>query len=275
MRPQVVDEHPAKSGRPGMLDVGVLGGMGPAATADFLHRVIVATERQMAETTLSGDQQHLRMIVDCDPTVPERTEGYEDKTHAAREPLIAMAQRLERWGGQLLVMPCNSAHLYYKEICDAVQVEMIDWPGVAASEAMRAHPGTVGLLSTRGTVKGLLYAKPFMAAQRDLWAPEPDSDAQNLVTSAIDLIKGKAQPSTLEKTALGEATEALVAAMALCAEAGAASVLLGCTELSVIAARDAPGLAGGLPYVDASQVVADHVVDVAWRPPERMLDGFA
>lgn len=142
--------------------VGILGGMGPAATADFYRKLIEATPA-------ARDQDHLPVLMEADPTIPDRADSY---LRGGPSPLPALrrgAQALQARGAQLIAMPCNTAHLWYAEIAPAVSVPMahiVDAVVEDLAEQLgeRAHSALrVGLLGTGATVAGQLY--PLRAAQ--------------------------------------------------------------------------------------------------------------
>ena len=94
--------------------VGVIGGMGPEATVDFLRRIVAATPAQ-------EDQDHIRVLVDNNPKVPSRLAALVYGTGANPLPvLIDMARGLERQGADFLTIPCNTAHYYLPRIAEAV-----------------------------------------------------------------------------------------------------------------------------------------------------------
>lgn len=97
------------------LTVGVLGGMGPEATVDFMARVLAATPA-------SVDQQHIRMLVDHNPCIPDRHAAIAGTGPDIGPGLAAMAQGLEAAGADFLVMVCNTAHAYNDAIRDAIHI---------------------------------------------------------------------------------------------------------------------------------------------------------
>ena len=113
--------------------VGVMGGMGPAATVDFLDRVRRRTPARL-------DADHLRLLVDSDPTLPDRHAALADGGPSPGPRLVAMAQGLERAGAQGLVLVCNSAHAWADEIRAAVAVPFIDMVAETAAALARRHP---------------------------------------------------------------------------------------------------------------------------------------
>src|SRR5690606_12590051 len=100
------------------LVVGVLGGLGPEATHDFLGKVL-------ASTGARADQEHLHILIDCNPKVPNRNEAIAARGPSAGPALAAMARRLEAAGADFLVMPCNTASYYQREIEAAAPIPFV------------------------------------------------------------------------------------------------------------------------------------------------------
>jgi len=98
--------------------VGVIGGMGPDATVDFMSRVIAFTEA-------TRDQDHVRMLVDNNPAVPCRQEALLRDGKDPGPVLAGMARGLETAGADFLVMPCNTAHAFADVVRDAVSIPLL------------------------------------------------------------------------------------------------------------------------------------------------------
>ncbi len=156
--------------------VGVIGGMGPFATADFLHKLISATPAER-------DQDHMRILIDCNPRVPDRTEFLAGRGPDPRPALRAMARGLVRAGADLLVMPCNTAHAFRDELQAAVDIPVVDWPGVAADAVATTGARSVGILASAGTLLAEVY-QPVLRA-RGIACLVPPPAAQELATRAI------------------------------------------------------------------------------------------
>lgn len=117
--------------------VGVIGGMGPAATLDFYAKLIAATPA-------TREQDHLRVLIDSNPGVPDRNlalAGGAPSPEAAPGPVLAdMARGLERAGADLLVMACNTAHAFEADIRRAVAIPFVSIiTETADAEIGRAH----------------------------------------------------------------------------------------------------------------------------------------
>jgi len=235
-------------GEPAGKTVGVIGGMGPFATADFLHKLISATPAER-------DQDHLRILVDCDPRVPDRTEFLAGNGPDPRPMLSAMARGLVRAGADLLVMPCNTAHAFRDELQAAVDIPLVDWPAVAADAVAATGASSVGIIASSGTMLAEVYQPVLRARGIACLAPPPAG--QEFATQAIYGPAGVKRAGPRSATALAD----LRAAAATLTEQGAGALLLACTEFSALHAI-AP-LDPGVPVVDAADVVARHVVSLA------------
>jgi aspartate racemase len=222
---------------------GVLGGMGPDATVDFMNRLIRLVDAQ-------DDSDHIRCIVDNNPKVPSRIKAlFEGGGDDPAPCLTDMARRLEAWGADFLVMPCNTAHYYHGQIQSAVRIPVLNMIELAARAVRQKFPHArkAGILATSATVKVGLYEKSFDALGMETLYP--DAPEQDGLLALIKAVKaGQA----------GEAQRAaLITAGRHVLEKGAQALVLACTELSVIAPRK-----GELPFVDASQALAEETFAV-------------
>lgn len=227
--------------------VGVIGGVGPQATAYFLDMVVRLTEA-------ARDQDHLDMVVLNHATIPDRTAFIVGESDEDPGPVMAEdARRLERFGVQFLVLPCNTAHHFTDEVAAAVQVPLLNIVEETVAEAMRRVPGlrTLGLLATTGTARAGVYQR---AAQRHgITCVLPEDDGQATVMRII-----------YEQVKAGRPVdaEAFAAVVAGLRARGAEAVVLGCTELSVVAA-DLRLLATDRLLVDSLDVLARRTIERA------------
>jgi len=200
--------------------VGVIGGMGPEATADFFAKLIAATPAER-------DQDHLRILIDNDPSVPDRSAGVAGEGPSPAPRLAAMARGLVAAGAELLVMPCNTAHAFVAAIREAAPtVPFVDLIEAAVDASLERVPNApaVGILATRGTLRAQLYQDGF--ARRGVDTVLPDEADQRLVDSAIAAVKAGRAGAT-ERAALAGVAARL-------ADAGAALVVTACTELPLL-----------------------------------------
>ncbi len=222
--------------------VGVIGGMGPAATVQFLARL-------RALTPASRDQDHLHLLVDCNPQVPDRNAAVRGEGPSPGPTLAAMARRLETAGAQLLVMPCNAAHAFAEAITAATDLAFINLIETACEEAMRQSPRRVGILAADGALGAGLYQDAFSRRGVTpvlLEAP----DQARFMELLYDIKAGR----------LGEDSRARMRDFAgRLIGAGADVLLAGCTEVPLV--LDPADVAA--PLVDSLEALARRTVAMA------------
>ena len=218
--------------------IGVLGGMGPGASAEFYRRLVVATPARR-------DQDHLHVLIDSDPSVPDRTDAL---IHGGPSPvptLRQMARRLSDAGADVLVMACNTASAFLPELTDAVPVPIVDWIDVVAAGLCRTcgEGDSVAVLATDGTSATRLYDA---ALERHGVAVVSVADVQPEVMSIIRDCK-----AGMPVADLAPRLDRIVTDLT---GRGTACVLLACTELSELL----PGMT--TRPVDAMDLVVAHLM---------------
>ena len=224
--------------------IGIIGGMGPEATIDLFRKIVKATPART-------DQEHLRILIDCNPKIPDRVKAIFEQTESPVGALIATAKNLERSGAGLLLIPCNAAHYYHGEVAKKVSVPVLHMIEETARYCRRKFPRleTFGVLAGSSTVVLGLYAKAFAKVRKKILNPRPETQ-DKIMNSIYEIKAGNLGVQVRE--------ELLRAAQEL-AEAGAQAILLGCTEVPlVLQDGDLP-----LPFVDPTQVVAEISVAMA------------
>lgn len=232
--------------------VGIIGGMGPAATVDLLQRIIDLTPA-------SDDADHLRILVDNNPKVPSRIGALLEGSGLDPAPaLVAMAQGLVASGAELLAMPCNTAHVYYPQLASQVPVPVINLIDVVGEALFREHPDAVrvGLLASSAVQKIDLYGRGL--ARRSVETVFPQADYQQQVMSLIRAVKAKADGP--------ESQQVLAAAIADLLAQNCDVIVIACTELSVLAGDI--GVGADVPVLDAAQILAEEVVRRARAQPQ-------
>ncbi len=211
---------PAGDGLPRVL--GVLGGMGAAATALFYQEIT-------AHTQAACDQQHIDTLILSHASLPDRTQAIATHRDAPlQEALIQDAKMLERLGADLIAMPCNTAHRYFDAVQSALTVPLLNMVEESVTKALACGEDGrgIGVLCTDGTRASGVYdhACDRLGAR----AVYPSPDAQAALTRLIyDHVK--------RGTSGGEAL--FVTAYDELKSAGCPTVILGCTELSVFRSR--------------------------------------
>lgn len=153
-----------------MKSVGILGGMGPAATVDLHAKIIAATGA-------ARDQDHLRVLVDSNPALPDRHAAIEAGGPSPGPLLGAMAAGLERAGADLIVMACNTAHAFQADIEAAIRVPFVSMIDAAVDATVAAAPAgrRIGLLAATGCVRAGLYQTAFAARGVDVLTADDEA----------------------------------------------------------------------------------------------------
>jgi aspartate racemase len=233
--------------------LGVVGGIGPAATVDFLAKVV-------AHTRARRDQDHVPIVVDHNPCIPDRTAHL---VGGAADPLLALyaaCRRLEANGATLIAVPCNTAHAYLPRIQPRLAVPVVHMLDETVGHIVRHHPDcrTMGLLATSGTIASGVYRTAARAAPFELIVPS-DAGQQRVMRAIYGEHGIKAGHTT------GACRDDLAAAIAELARRGATVIILGCTELPLVLPQqsgfDAAGVAVDL--VDPTLVLARRCIERA------------
>ncbi|MGI6755136.1 MAG: aspartate/glutamate racemase family protein [Atopobiaceae bacterium] len=223
--------------------LGILGGVGPLATAYFMKAII-------QKTPAKRDQDNIPMIVFNDPQIPDRTAYILDQTQPNPQPeMVKVAHRLEEAGADYLAIACNTAHYFYDAIVDAVNIPVLNIMSETAGHIAKqvGAGGHVGLMATDGTIESGVFQNYFQKAQLKTIIPSKD-DRAALMSLIYDCVKAN-KPYDLEQF-LGIAERLH--------QAGADAVVVGCTELSVIY----QDLAARPSYLyDSLDILADRCVD--------------
>ncbi len=214
--------------------LGVLGGMGPAATADFLQKLVRSTSAKC-------DHDHIPTLTASVPQIPDRSNAILEQTASPLPALRDALSVLTRGGADCIVMPCNTAHYWYDQLLDGSGLEALHIVDavVETLDLMDARPAKVGLLATTGTLAACIY--PDRAPKRyNFLSPDQDS-LEKLVMPGIRAIK--AGDMDQARPLLTSAAERLF-------DAGASAIVLACTEIPLILDSSVDGR-----FVDATQAL--------------------
>jgi aspartate racemase len=202
--------------------VGVLGGMGPMATVDFLAKVV-------ASTPAACDQEHVPLLAYQFPQIPDRSSAILRGSDEPFAPMLFGLQSLARAGAQLAVIPCNSAHHWHERLSKAQPLRILHIADAVKRELQQraTRPLRPAILATRGTLRSGVYEGRLGAAVAPPVAL--DEATQTLVDQAIRAVKGGER-----QVAALAAREAADRAL----ELGAEVLILACTELPVALDND-------------------------------------
>ncbi len=224
--------------------IGVIGGMGPAATADLFTKILAATGAQR-------DQDHLRLLVDSNPALPDRNAALEGAGPSPGPMLGEMAAGLQRSGGDLIVMACNTAHAFQRNIEAAITVPFVSMIDATADATLARAPDArrVGVLAASGCIRAGLYQAAFAARGMTALMTEGQTHARFMET--VYRIKGGDTGADV-RAAMHAIAEALLAD-------GAEALVAGCTEVPlVLTQRDVTA-----PLIDSAMALAERVVALA------------
>ena len=224
--------------------IGVIGGMGPAATVDFFAKLVRATGAER-------DQDHLRILIDNNPRVPDRLAAIAGEGPSPGPALAASARGLEQAGAEVIVMACNTAHAFEAEIKAAIGVPFLSMIDATASATLALAPARarVGLLAADGCLRAGLYQHAFAAAGIEFLLHSDDAQARFM--------------ALVRRIKAGEAGAEVRAGMAALAHAliarGAEAVIAACTEIPL--ALDADAL--GVPLVSSTDALVARTIAFA------------
>lgn len=217
--------------------IGILGGMGPLATADLFEKITLLTE---AET----DRDHIRVYIDSNANIPDRTAAILGNGEDPVPEMASALRNLEKCGADCIIMPCNTAHYFLPRLQKMTQIPFLSILTAAAEACKTQFPGrTVGVLGTTGTLTANLYQKALDKAGVPFVIPVgKEQDA--LMRVIYQGVKAGKGPDSYRADFL-TVLEGMLAR-------GAEVFLLGCTELPL--AANALNIA--LPAVDPTAELA-------------------
>ena len=208
--------------RPDIFKLGIVGGIGPAATVDFMQKIV-------RNTPAERDQDHVRLIVDHNPQIPDRTANLVGNGTDPTLALYSACKRLEANGASAVAMPCNTAHAYVERIQASLHIPIVNMLSETVRHISAHCPGhtKVGLLATSGTIASRVYHEAARGSLLELIIP--DAEHQALVMETIYGSQGVKAGFTD-----GPCKQSLLKALEHLVKRGASAVILGCTELPLV-----------------------------------------
>jgi aspartate racemase len=225
--------------------LGVLGGMGPLATADFLRKLV-------KKTPAKTDQEHIPVMLWGDCTIPDRTANIVGDGPSPLPKLLAGIAALNDAGARAICIPCNSAHCWFDEMQAASTVPVLHIVRASAAQIRKKNPHAhaVGVLSTQGTHRMGIYRQTLVEMGYAVVAPT-DEEFETLVSPGIAMMKANDWAG---------AEAAYETAARLLTERGAEITVLGCTEIPFGMERQYR--ANPRNFVDSNDALAEAVLDV-------------
>ncbi|MGF1700778.1 amino acid racemase [Photobacterium makurazakiensis] len=199
--------------------LGILGGMGPLATVEFMQKII-------SQTPAHNDQQHIPMLVSNNPQIPDRT-AFLISNGADPYPALKQGmEQLQQAGAECIVMPCNTAHYWYPRLANSCNVHTISILDSVVKEAHCRNYCKVGVMATTATMQTRMYQTKL--AQKQIATIGTTSPQQQAVMDGIYAVK--AGDIKLGHQLMKPVFDSLIAQ-------GAEAVILGCTEIPVALAE--------------------------------------
>ena len=217
--------------------IGILGGMGPLATADLFEKIVLLTE---AET----DRDHIRVYIDSNANIPDRTAAILNNGEDPVPEMSSALRNLEKCGADCIIMPCNTAHYFLPRPQEMTSIPFLSILTAAAEACKARFPGkNVGILGTTGTLTANLSQTAL--AEAGVAYQVPNSQEQEALMRVIyQGVKAGKGPDSYR-------ADFLTVLEGMHAQ-GAEVFLLGCTELPMAA----EALHITLPTVDPTAELA-------------------
>jgi aspartate racemase len=214
---------------------GIVGGMGSLSTVDFLKKVVESTYAEK-------DQDHIRMIVDFNTSVPDRTTAILYNGEDPTPYLVDSVKRLEKAGADFALFVCNTAHAFLKKVQEQVNIPVLNLPKLSLEKLASSGVKSAWLTGTKGLITSGVYQKAAREVGFELKVP--DLSVQDAVMNVIYSVKaGKLEEA--RKVWLEKVEPHLDG-----------YVLLACTELPVVACSNR------LKLVDLNELWAKMIVEM-------------
>ena len=217
--------------------IGILGGMGPLATADLFRKITCLTKADC-------DNDHIRVYIDSNARIPDRTAAILAGGTDPVPEMTSALRHLEACGADCIIMPCNTAHYFLPQLQAKTEIPFLSMLSATAKTCAAKFPGkTAAILGTKGTLATGLYDRALEAESVRFLLPE-ETERDELMRLIYDVVKAS-------KPLLPE-TEAWRALLDGLRARGADYFILGCTELPILA--DTLPVSG--PFVDPTAELA-------------------
>ncbi len=224
--------------------IGILGGMGPEATIDLFYKIIKFMPAEK-------DQDHLRIIIDNNPKIPDRTAAILGKGEDPFPALQETARNLEKAGADFIIIPCNTAHYFLSSIQESVEVPILNMIEETARETLQRIPQIkkVGLLASVGIYETEIYHQKFKKFNIKVISPE-EKDKEEIMKTIYAVKAGNLSEAI--KRNIIKAAQKLI-------DKGAEAIIAGCTEIPLILKEEDIVV----PLIDPTQVLAKAAVQKA------------
>jgi aspartate racemase len=201
--------------------VGIIGGMGPLSTIELMNKIY-------QRTAVKNEQQHIRMLVDNRPQIPDRTDFILNQGPSPVPYLQESAQLLEKWGADFIAIACNTAHLFFSEVDAIVKIPILNMLSLLHTNLSKLLPegSPIGLLTTSGAIKSGLFHQYLQNYHLII----PAEDIQKKYV--LEAIYGKSGVKTGEVTQKNK--DLIYEALKSISSESPAVIIAGCTEIGLI-----------------------------------------
>lgn len=225
--------------------IGIIGGMGPEATADLYLKIIKATK-------VTKDQDHFHVIIEGNAKIPDRTKAILGNGESPVDAIVSTGKNLELLGVNVACIPCITSHYFYDEIQSKLSFKILNALEETRKYIINNYPGVknIGVLATSGTIKTGLFQKYL--PEFNVIYPK-DTTQKHKVMEAIYGDSGIKSGNTGEypRNLLIEASNELISS-------GAELIISGCTEIALALKQDHITK----PLVDPMEVVAKAIANL-------------
>lgn len=225
-----------------MKKIGIIGGMGPLATADLFQKIILAT-------TAHSDQENIPILIDNNTAIPDRTAAILGTGKSPVPEIMCSVHRLTEQGADVLIMGCNTAHYFLPWILPQLKLPFINMIEETVAFCKNSRLKKVGLLASEGTYAGEIYHQELKKQSIDLVEP---SNEQKKIMQDIIYAGVKAGNTKYETTPFKQVLKEM-------RSRGAEAFILGCTEIPVAVNM----YQIEEKFIDATQVLAASAVRFA------------
>ena len=221
--------------------IGILGGMGPLATADLYRKII-------EQTKADRDNDHIRVYIDGNAAIPDRTAAI---LHGGEDPVpefMSALRRLVACGADCIIMPCNTAHYFLPRLQEETSIPILNMQKITAKVCRERFPGkTAAILATDGTIQSGLFDRA-LDADGVRWLHPAEEEQKTLMHLIYDVVKASKPMEPVR-----ESWERVLDTLR---RQGADLFILGCTELPVLSGA----LRSEGPFLDPTEELAKEAI---------------
>ena len=232
------------------LTIGILGGMGPAATVDLYKKIISYTPAEC-------DQDHIRIFIDNNPQIPDRTDALNNSGIDPVPFMLDSAQKLENNQVDFIIIPCNTAHAFVSRLADKLNTPILSMIEVCVDYVLTQFPNIkkIGLLATTGTISSNIYTDEFKKHDASVIVPSEKFQHDKVMTAIYGANGIKAGNTS------GKPHNLLLEAAQQLEQEGTEAILMACTEIPLaLHPEDIQ-----IPLLDPTDLLAQAAVKKALR----------